>query len=447
MILFQTFENIIKKILVPIAEKLDRQTHLMAIKKGMVVLTPILLLGSMAYPLRAFKNLFDDCHLIHDWFINNDYLVELLIKLSLGFIAIYAVMSIAYFLSEKYKIYTVGAVSLAMLSFMIMTSKVNEDGSLDIKYFDSKGLFTAIFIAIITVEIYRYFTNRKLIIKMPEGVSDFVARSFELIIPAAFIAVFFISCRYAIFELTDGLLLPEIIGEILAPVVGSLDNLFCVWILIMFRSLFWFFGIHSSVLNPILVPILVQYFAENVAAKEAGVALPHFLSTGVYSAFVNFTGSGVTIGLMLCMLMSKSKRYKKIAQVSFIPGIFGINEPILFGAPIILNPILFIPFVIGGSLLGLFPIVLIKYDFLARPFFNPPYLPVFFEGYLTGFDWKAPFVQMLQIVLSFLVYSPFFKLLERIELKDELEKKVNLEKDKIFSKEDKEILNELDLDF
>ena len=282
---------------------------------------------------------------------------------------------------------------------------------------------------------------------MPEVVSEFVARSFELIIPAAFIAVFFLVARCILFELPGGLLLPEIITKFLAPAVGSLDNLFVVWVIIVIRLMFWFFGIHSSVLNPILVPVFVQYLAENIQAKEAGMELPHFITTGVYSSFVNFTGSGVTIGLMICMLISKSKRYKKVGQVSFLPGLFGINEPLLFGAPIILNPILFIPFVIGGSLLGLFPLALMKYGFLERPFFNPPYLPLFFEGYLTGFDWRAPLIQVLQIILSILVYSPFFKLLEKIELKNEAEKKVDLEKDKIFSEEDKDILDELELDF
>lgn len=448
MALFEKFENLLKKILVPLAEKIDKQPQLTAVKKGMVVLTPILLLGSMAYPLKALKNVFKDSQWVQDWFTNNVYLIDLLIKFSLGFVAIYAVIAISYFLSERHKIYTVGAVSLSLFAFMIMTSTINPDGGLNITFFDAKGLFTAIFIAIVTVEIYRFFTEHKLVIKMPEGVPDFVSRSFELITPTAFIAVFFLTSRYFISEMTGGLLLPQIIMKVLAPAIGSMDNLFVVWFVIMLRLLFWFFGIHSAVLSPILSPIFVQYLAENIAAKEAGLALPHFVTGGVFSSFVNFTGSGVTMGLILAMMFSKSKRYKKVAQVSFLPGLFGINEPILFGGPVILNPILFIPFVIGGSLIGLMPLALMKYGILAKPFFDPPYLPLFFEGYLTGFDWKAPFVQVLQLTLSFLAYYPFFKVLEKqelaIEAQRELEEK---EKENIFSKEDEELLNDLELDF
>lgn len=447
MSLFAKFENVIRKILVPVAEKIDKQPHLTAVKKGMVVLTPILLLGSMAYPLKTIQNVFSHSQAVQDWFANNVYLIDLLIKFSLGFVAIYSVIGIAYFLSELYKIYTVGAVSLSLFAFMIMTSSVNPDGSLNVTYFDSKGLFTAIFIALIAVEIYKYFTDHKLVIKMPEGVPDFVSRSFELITPTAFIAVFFLGARYLIANLTGGLLLPEIIMKVLAPAIGSMDNLFVVWFVIMLRLLFWFFGIHSAVLSPILSPIFVQYLAENIAAKEAGLPLPHFVTGGTFSAFVNFTGSGVTMGLILAMFLGKSKRYKKVAQVSFIPGLFGINEPILFGGPVILNPILFFPFVIGGSLIGLFPLVLMKIGFLGRPFFDPPYLPLFCEGYLTGFDWKTPFVQVIQLVLSFLVYYPFFKILDKEELKVEAEKEKEKEKEKLFTDEDKDILDELDLDF
>ena len=443
MSLFKKFESVIRKFLVPVAEKIDKQAHLSAVKKGMVVLTPILLLGSMAYPLKTIKNLFKESESVQTWFVNNVYLIDLLIKLSLGLVGLYAVLAIAYFLSEHYKIYTIGSVTLAAFAFMVMTVTVGENGVIDPKYLDSKGLFTGIFIAIITVEIYRFFTEHKLIIKMPEGVPDFVSKSFELITPTAFIAVVFIFARYLVAELSGGLLLPEIIMKGLAPAIGSLDNLFVVWVVIFLRLAFWFFGIHSAVLSPILSPIFVSYLSENIMAKEAGMALPHFVTGGVFSAFVNFTGSGVTVGLVLAMLMSKSKRYKKVGQVSLIPSMFGINEPVLFGVPVILNPILVIPFLFLSPFVSIMPLALMKYGYLAKPFFDPPYLPLFFEGYLTGFDWRTPIVQIVQIMLSFAIYYPFFKILERDELRLENEKII----EKKVSEEDQKILDELDLDF
>lgn len=447
--LFGKFEAIVRKYLMPIANKIDKQPHLSAVKKGMVVLTPVLLLGSLAYPLKTIKNIFKDSVAVQSWFEQNVYLIDLMIKLSLGMIGLYAVLAIAYFLSEHYKIYTIGAVSLSAFAYMVLTVSYDDKGMMNAAFLDSKGLFTGIFVAILVVEIYRFFTKHKLVIRMPEGVPDFVSKSFELITPTAFTAVFFLGVRYLTATLTGGLLLPELIMKLLAPAIGSMDNLWVVAGVIALRLLFWFFGIHSAVLSPILSPIFVQYLAENIAAKEAGQMLPHFVSGGVFSAFVNFTGSGVTIGLVIAMIISKSQRYRKVGRVALIPSLFGINEPVLFGVPVILNPVLLIPFIIGGTLVGLFPLILMKYGFLARPFFDPPYLPLFFEGYLTGFDWKTPFIQVLQILMSFGVYYPFFKILEKQELarEEQLANESNNSKNDIFKDEDKEILDDLDLDF
>ncbi len=448
--MFEKFDKIIRRTLVPIAEKIDKQPHLSSVKKGMVVLTPILLLGSLAYPLKTIKNVFPNSVAVQDWFLNNSYLIDLLIKLSLGLVAIYAVIGIAYFLSEIYKIYIVGSVILSVFAFLILTVTYTADGMLDPTYLDSKGLFTGIFVAILAVEIYRFFTIHKLIIQMPEGVPDFVSRSFELITPAAFIGFIFVSARHFISEWSGGLLLPELVMSVLAPAINGMDNLLIVWFVIMLRLTFWFFGIHSAVLSPILSPIFVQYLAENIVAKEAGLALPHYVTGGAFSAFVNFTGSGVTMGLIISMLLSKSERYRKIGLISLIPACFGINEPVLFGVPVILNPVLLIPFIIGGSLCGLFPLALMQMGFLGRPFFDPPYLPLFFEGYLLNFDWKTPLVQCMQLVLSFCIYNPFFRILEKQELEKEKENQAILDSGQTnshFSEEDQKTLDKLDLDF
>ncbi|MGL5479169.1 MAG: PTS transporter subunit EIIC, partial [Clostridium sp.] len=226
--LFGKFESIIKKVLMPIANKIDKQQHLSAVKKGMVVLTPILLLGSLAYPLKTIKNIFEDSAAVQSWFENNVYLIDLMIKLSLGMIGLYGVIAIAYFLSEHYKIYTIGSVSLAAFAYMLLTVSYDKNGMMNAAYLDSKGLFTGIFVAIIVVEIYRYFTVHKLVIKMPEGVPDFVSKSFELITPTAAVAIIFLTLRYVVATAANGLLVPEVIMKILAPAIGSLDNLWVV---------------------------------------------------------------------------------------------------------------------------------------------------------------------------------------------------------------------------
>ncbi|MGO2100768.1 PTS sugar transporter subunit IIC [Vagococcus salmoninarum] len=439
--IFGKIEGIIGKTLVPIANKVDNQPHLTAIKKGMVVLTPVLLLGSMAAIFPSLPE-FIKAASVQNWFEQYGYIFSLINKATLGLVGLYAVMGISYFLSEEYELYTIGSMSLSLIGFLLVSLNIDDVGHLDASFLDSKGLFTGIFIALISVEIYRFFTKHKLVIKMPEGVPDFVSSSFELITPTAAIGIIFVLVRMLTDSLSGGILLPQVIMNFLAPAIGGMDSLWVIYLVLVLRLTFWFFGIHSAVLSPIISPIIVQYLSENLSAKAAGEVLPHVLTGGGLSAYANFTGSGVTIGLVIAMLMSKSKRYKKVGAVGLLPSLFGINEPILFGVPIILNPILMIPFIFGGSLVGLLPFAMMKIGFLNYPIFDPPYVPVFLEGFLVGFDWRSLIANSLQIFLSFFLYLPFFKVLEKQELLRE--QQVAQNNQSVISEDDLELVEDLD---
>lgn len=437
---FDKVEGFIRKTLVPVANKVDNNVYLTAIKKGMVVLTPALLLGSVAAIFPSIPE-FIKASAVQNWFDQYGYIFGLLSKVSLGLVGLYAVLAIAYFLSEQLKLYTIGSMILAAIGFLLVAMDVDENGNIIATHLDSKGLFAGIFIAIICVKIYQFFTKHKLVIKMPEGVPDFVSSSFELITPTAAIGVLFITIRAITDAMTGGTLLPQVIMELLAPAIGGLDSMWVIYLVLVLRLVFWFFGIHSAVLSPILSPIAVQYLSENIAAHEAGEPLTHVITGGTLSAFANFTGSGVTIGLVIAMLVSKSLRYKKVGAVALLPSLFGINEPVLFGVPIILNPVLMIPFIFGGAFVGMIPMICMKLGLLNYPIFDPPYVPIFMEGFLTGFDWRAIIIQLVQIGLSFALYLPFFKVLERQELEQE---KTAKEASSVISEEDEALLADLD---
>lgn len=168
--------------------------------------------------------------------------------------------------------------------------------------------------------------------------------------------------------------------------------------------------------------------------------MTHFFTPGPESAFGNFTGTGITFGLVFWCLLSKSKALKQIGRVALIPALFGINEPILFGAPIVLNPIFFIPFVICGGIIGTIPGWMVKFGLLRASFFTPPYVGVFLEGYLTNMDPMSIVANAIQLVLSLVVWYPFFKIYEKRYQQKENDKNN-------MTKEDEEILKDLDLDF
>ncbi|WP_342767461.1 PTS transporter subunit EIIC [Companilactobacillus formosensis] len=178
-----------------------------------------------------------------------------------------------------------------------------------------------------------------------------------------------------------------------------------------------------------------------MANFKAGEALTHFFTPGMDSAFGNFTGTGVTFGLVFWFMFSKATAQKKIGRIALIPALFGINEPILFGAPIVLNPLFFIPFVIIGPIVSSFGAWAMHFGFLKMSIFTPPYVGVFLEGYLATFDWHSIIVNALQMIVSVIIWYPFAKLAERRELEAESKKK------KAISEEDEALIDDLDLDF
>lgn len=442
--MFAKFEAFMNKYFMPLAHKVDNQRHLSAIKAGMVAMTPFTILGSLFAVLQALPNMIGENNPVSQFILNNAAILDLPVTLSIGLIGLYACMCIAYNLGNHYKLYIPGCITLATFAFLFLVADITPEGALDLGNLGAKGLFTGMIAGLLSVELYNFCKVKNLTIKMPEGVPDFVSKSFELIPTSIIVVGTFIVARFLSLTIF-GELPPQILTRFLAPLVGSMDNPWAVLGLNFAICFIFFFGIHSSVFSPITRPIMVTFIAENIAAMQAGQALPHFYTAGTSSAFFGFTGCGISIGCVVACLLSKNKRYKQIGKVSLFPALFGINEPILFGAPIILNPMMFIPHVFGGAIIGTLPMFLMHWGLLDKPIFDPPYVGVFLEGFLTNGDWRTILVNALQLVLSVALYWPFFKIMERQEEVEEA-KKVEETKD-IFSSEDKDLLGDLDLDF
>lgn len=444
--MFKKFEQFMNKHLTPIAQKMDKQHHLSAIKKSMVAMTPILIIGSLSLVPKAIGNLAEKAmgqNAISTFITNNIDTLQLPFHLTIGMMGFLVCMSITYFLSEHYKLYVPGSMALAGVGFLLISFNFTPDGGMDIKYMGTKGLFIAMISGILAVELYRWCKKKKFTIRMPESVPDFVSSSFELIPTTVIIVGVFMAMRIISLEVF-GVLPPEILTQFLEPLVGSLDNPFTFAFITFLGITLFFFGIHPSVLSPITAPITAQFLAENLEALAAGQPLPHFYTGGMVSAFANFTGTGVTFGLVFWYLRSKRVDFKRIGQVSLVPALFGINEPIVFGGPIVLNPIFFLPYAIGGTILGTFPAFLMHAGILAKPVFNPPYLGVFIEGFLVNGHWLTPIVQAFQMLGSILIWYPFYKMYEnQCNERDKNEAK-EAEEGSVISQEDLDLLGDLD---
>ncbi|MBC5997221.1 PTS sugar transporter subunit IIC [Romboutsia ilealis] len=442
--MFAKFEAFMNRVFTPIAHKVDNQRHLSAIKAGMVAMTPFTILGSFFAIIPALPNMIGENNPVSQFILNNAEILDLPVTLSIGLIGLYACMCISFNLGNHYKLYIPGCVTLSTFAFLFLVSSFTPDGTLELGNLGAKGLFTGMLTAIGAVELYNLCKKKNLTIRMPEGVPDFVSKSFELIPTTIIVGGTFIVLRFVSLNVF-GELPPQILTRFLEPLVGSMDNPWAVLALNFCICTVFFFGIHSSVFSPITRPIMVTFIAENIAAMQAGQPIPHFYTAGASSAFFGFTGAGITIGCVIACMLSKNKSFKKIGQVSLFPSLFGINEPILFGAPIILNPIMFIPFVFGGAIIGTLPMFLMHFGWLAKPVFDPPYVGVFLEGFLTNGDWRSIVANAIQLVLTVLLYMPFFKIMERqAEAKLEEENKTSKN---IFTEDEEDLLDDLGLDF
>lgn len=432
------FSNNLKKLdkyFKPVIKFMEEQKHLQAVRRAMLTLLPVTILGSFTLvamnvvqmvPNSAYAN----------FMLNNESIIMLLFDFSMGMMGLYTALFVAYFLSDNYKMYPIGNCLTAVLMYLIVNSGLI-DGNIDMNFLDAKGMFTGIFIAIISVEITRYLQEKKLVIKMPQGVPDMVTKNFEIIIPLVVNALLFTFIRIGVFSAT-GLLVPEIVLKVMSPFVASLDTVWGIMFLVFMIQLLWWFGIHGdAALSPIFLPIALQNVTANAAAYGAGEPLKHVFTETVLGNFFLMSGSGLTIGLVILMLFSKSGRYRSLGKISILPAIFGINEPVTFGTPIVYNPIMFFPYVIGPTIMSFFIYMAFSLGFVPKAFVQSPgYTPWLLQGYLMNLSFRSAILQIIILVASIFMYYPFFKMIEKEE--------IMLENNE---KETKDEFDELDLDF
>lgn len=411
--------SLLESKLLPIGIKLAENRYLKAINKGFMIILPLTIFGSIftliaSFPITTWT----------EWLTNNGLVnwLSLPYKLTVDLIALYTVVAIAYAFTKQEGYDGIAGGISALVSFMLVTplaqittkdDKVITAISMD--WLGAKGLFVAMFVAIIASLLFIWFTKKGWVIKMPEGVPPMVSQSFSSLIPIFLTGTLFLIIAY-IFSLTNfgsvHNLIYTFVAAPLQAVGGSFGGMVVFTIAL---HLLWFFGIHGgNVVNSVANPILLPLALENLANFQAGVA-----PTNIYSAaFKNtyqFGGGGMTISLALLMIfVAKSDRFKSLGKLSLPANLFYINEPIIFGTPIVLNTTILIPFILAPlitqilayvlTVIGVLP-VLIGYQI---PWTMPPIVSGFIQG-----GWRVALFQLFSIFLTFAIYYPFFKVLDK----------------------------------
>jgi PTS system cellobiose-specific IIC component len=281
----------------------------------------------------------------------------------------------------------------------------------------SKGLFTAIIIALLSVRAQKFFTDKGMVIKLPPNVPPVVYESFLSLVPLCFLVVVFWVIRFVL-----GIDINNLVQGAFKPLVFALNTLPGILTYAFLVTMLWSVGINGdNTMDALVAPVFLQYLTANVEAKMAGLALPYVTANGFFTTFVNVGGTGATIALALVMWNSKEPGFRKVSRISLPTQIFQINEPIFFGFPIVLNPIFMIPYIINALILTTGSFLLMQWHVINRPFVNVPWTtpPIIGHYLVSGGDWKAAVWGVLSIGIAMLVYFPFAKAAERQRLKAE----------------------------
>ena len=401
-----------------------------AIRKGIIATMPLTIVGSfftilLNIPVDSIAAIIEPYREI----------LDIPFRYTVGILALYATFGIASALAKSYKLDSLTAGILALMSFLIVAAppiRVFEsvEGVIDagryinIGNLGSGSLFGAIVTAIVSVEIYRFFLEKKITIKMPDGVPPEVTNSFLALIPGAVILIFFWVLRHMV-----GFDLNGFLSQLLMPLKGILagNSLFGGLLTVFLICFFWVLGIHGpAIMGPVIRPFWDISIAENIEAFNAGVnahEMPNIFTEQFLQWFVWIGGAGTTFALVVLFMFSKSQYLKSLGRLSFLPGLFNINEPMIFGAPIVMNPVLGIPFIVAPLITTTISYVLTVSGMIpmmvARlPFAMPGPIAAWMS---TNWSIGAGVLVVFNFVLTIAIYYPFFKVFEKQQLAREAE--------------------------
>lgn len=410
--------DVIENKVAPPLIKLSRNRYLDAIQKSFVALMPIIIVGSFfvllaSFPIPAWQKLIKPIS-GYFWGGNGSTMGLLSIGLALG---------IGYFLSIFYKkqddkVDPFSGAIISLFSFMMLFPVGADEklGSfLPADYLGSTGMFAAIIVGSLSIEVYRSLLRKNITIKMPEGVPPMVANAFTSLIPIMVILGLWWLVRF-VFQFD----LAAMIMVAFKPIIAGGTSFIAQFIGVLLDRLLWFVGIHgTNVVTSVMQPIWLDMLGSNVAAAEAGKHLPYIASEQFLNYFVRVS----MLPLIVLMIFSGVKRYKTLGKLALPASIFNIAEPVIFGLPLILNPILFIPWVFGYLFLFVFSYVVIASGLVPVPYILLPWTtPGPIGAYLgTGGSWAAAILSLLNYVIMFFIWLPFFKVLERQSLKEQNE--------------------------
>lgn len=434
-----------EKLSTPMA-KLAEQRHLRAIRDGIIATLPLIIISSMFMVIAFLPNSMPQEWTFTQFIMENQARILMPYRVSMYIMTLYAVFGIGYSLSVSYDLDGLTGGILSELAFMltiipksmpVITESITNLASsnqelsnyisdlpqgfvLPMGSLGYSGMFIGILVSFFAVEIYRFTQKSGFKISMPEQVPSSVARSFEALTPTAIVLIVI-----SIITMFIGIDLHKIISNLVSPLIKATDTLPSVIIVIVLSQFFWSFGIHGwSIVGSLARPLWLVLLESNTTAFVNGSEIVNTAAEPFYQWFVMIGGSGATLGLaILFTFRSKSTYGKALGKTAIVPSIFNINEPMIFGAPIVLNPVLIIPFIIAPLLNGIIAWIATSLGLVNHVVASAPWtLPGPIGAFLAcGNDWRAAVLSVILILLSVAIYYPFFRMYDKKLLEEESE--------------------------
>ncbi|MDR0639418.1 MAG: PTS transporter subunit EIIC [Spirochaetaceae bacterium] len=386
--------------------KFSENKYVRVICYGMMAIMPISLVGSLAMIIAGLPFIPAPMREV----------CTLGAQIASNLITVYAVIALAAVMAKECKQDTITSVIMAIACFFILTPirSFEKIQAIEVSYLGSKGMFVGIIVALLSIRLYAFLMDKRIFIRMPEAVPRGIAKSFEAIVPA-FILLISALILNTLFQLTPFGNMHDVVYTFLQRPLQNLGS--SIWsaaLLMLLSELLWFFGIHGSlVTSSILNALFATQAYANLEAVAAG-AKPEFVLNMFFME--SFKGPRALALATLLVIYCRSQRLKAVGRVALFPSIFGITEPMKFGIPMVLNPWLLVPMTFSAvisiliawvaTLIGFLPIISLN---VSRQ------IPPVIQGFMVA-GWRGAAIQILQYVVIVLLYIPFLRQVDRIDI-------------------------------
>lgn len=399
-----------------------------ALQGGMIAIMPIVIIGSLFMVLGALGQpwIGDSGQPLLPFLAPYAGKILNVFRFTMNFLGLYAAVTIAMSYAEKLDVDPKAAGLLSLATFFLMTQSgtsitgvVKDAAGADVAFsvagipvssFSASGLFTAIIVGLLSVRIYKFIVDKKITIRMPDSVPPNIGNAFTSLIPYAVVLTIAWVIRTML-----GFDLATWVTTLLLPIFNAADNIVMYTIRMTLGNLLWSAGLHGdNMLNPVIAPFLTQWVADNAAALEAGKVLPH-IWTGQLERMNGWTAT--VWPLLILLFQSKVPHHRTFAFAALPAAVFTIIEPVMFGLPLALNPMLIIPFLLSTVVSSIFTYGAVLVGFVGKFFAALPWAtPPFILGPAASGDWKWIIVIAINVVIGYVIFLPFFKVYEKKEL-------------------------------